>query len=155
MASWIRSVARKSNSTCGTARKCEQAYEAHGALAHAISRNAPYYKAPIGPASASSIFLARRNGRENRRTWDQARSHMSGHRTPRQRRPVVPEIPWNWLGLRCSDVSGCDYRLQFIASIADNRNRPVPRDATHSQPRSLADGKSSHGRCFLRSAHRK
>ena len=26
--------------------KCEQAYEAHTALAHAISRNAPYYKAP-------------------------------------------------------------------------------------------------------------
>ena len=27
-------------------RKCEQAYEAHTALAHAISRGAPYYKAP-------------------------------------------------------------------------------------------------------------
>ncbi len=27
-------------------RKCEQAYEAHTALTHAISRGAPYYKAP-------------------------------------------------------------------------------------------------------------
>src|SRR5678815_3555981 len=27
-------------------RKCEQAYQAHTALAHAISRGAPYYKAP-------------------------------------------------------------------------------------------------------------
>ena len=28
-------------------RKCEQAYKAHTALTHAISRGAPYYKAPI------------------------------------------------------------------------------------------------------------
>src|SRR5205809_1941775 len=27
-------------------RKCEQAYEAHTALTHAISQGAPYYKAP-------------------------------------------------------------------------------------------------------------
>ena len=27
-------------------RNCEQAYEAHTALAHAISRGAPYHKAP-------------------------------------------------------------------------------------------------------------
>ena len=28
-------------------RKCEEAFEAHTALAHAVSQAAPYYKAPI------------------------------------------------------------------------------------------------------------
>jgi len=78
-------------------RNCEEAFEAHTALAHAITYNAPYYKAPtelrqqiqsslrgaagakaIGGAQASQLFFSRPQAE------------------PRSARFAVP---WNWLAL--------------------------------------------------------
>jgi mycothiol system anti-sigma-R factor len=79
-------------------RNCEQAYEAHTALSHAISRAAPYYKAPAelrqrvqsSLRDAVGVRASRSAAREN---------HTSLTSRWAKRRPVLPEISWNWLAL--------------------------------------------------------
>jgi mycothiol system anti-sigma-R factor len=86
-------------------RKCEQAYEAHTALAYAISRGAPYYKAPAelrqrvqsSLRDAVGVRASRSAAREN---------HASLTSRWAKRRPVLPEIPWNWLALAAAIVLG-------------------------------------------------
>src|SRR5438093_3454015 len=84
-------------------RKCEQAYEAHTALAHAISRAAPYYKAPTelrqriqsSLRDAVGIRGSRSAARENRELLTSPRA---------ERRLLLPEIPWNWLALAAAII---------------------------------------------------
>ena len=84
-------------------RKCEQAYEAHTALTHAISRAAPYYKAPTelrqriqsSLRDAVGIRGSRSAARENRALLTSPRA---------ERRLLLPEIPWNWLALAAAII---------------------------------------------------
>jgi mycothiol system anti-sigma-R factor len=103
--------------------KCEQAYEAHTALAHAIGRGAPYYKAPAelrqrvqsSLRDAIGAKAGRGTGRE---------SHMLGTGPRAQRRPLVPEIPWNWLGLAAAII---------LAAIVGSNLLPRLRQPTTDQ----------------------
>src|SRR6266516_7267073 len=71
--------------------KCEQAYEAHTALAHAISRGAPYYKAPI--ELRERIQSSLRDAVGVRASRGAARENHALFTSPRaERRLVVPEI---------------------------------------------------------------
>src|SRR4029434_4450372 len=84
-------------------RKCEQAYEAHTALAHAISRGAPYYKAPTelrqrvqsSLRDAVGVRVSRGATRENHALLTSPRA---------ERRLVLPEISWNWLALAAANI---------------------------------------------------
>jgi mycothiol system anti-sigma-R factor len=103
-------------------RKCEQAYEAHTALSHAISRGAPYYKAPAelrqrvrsSLRDAVGVRASRSAAREN---------HASLTSRWAKRRPVLPEIPWNWLALAAAVILAA-----IIASSFLPRLRPPTSD---------------------------
>jgi mycothiol system anti-sigma-R factor len=103
-------------------RKCEQAYEAHTALAHAISRGAPYYKAPAelrqrvrsSLRDAVGVRASRSAAREN---------HASLTSRWAKRRPVLPEIPWNWLAFAAAVILAA-----IIASSFLPRLRPPTSD---------------------------
>jgi mycothiol system anti-sigma-R factor len=103
-------------------RKCEQAYEAHTALAHAISRGAPYYKAPAelrqrvqsSLRDAVGVRASRSAAREN---------HASLTSRWAKRRPILPEIPWNWLALAAAIILAA-----IIASSFLPRLRPPTSD---------------------------
>ena len=104
-------------------RKCEQAYEAHTALAHAISRNAPYYKAPTDLRQRVQSSLRDAMGAKGGR-GTRPESHMSGTGPRAQRRAVVPEIPWNWLGLAAAII---------LAAIIGSNLLPRLRQPTTDQ----------------------
>jgi len=97
-------------------RKCEQAYEAHTALTHAISRGAPYYKAPAelrqrvqsSLRDAVGVRASRSAAREN---------HASLTSRWAKRRPVLPEIPWNWLALAAAIILAAIVASSFLPRL--------------------------------------
>src|SRR6266404_6521055 len=83
--------------------KCEQAYEAHTALSHAISRGAPYYKAPNELRQRVHSSLLDTLGAKDMRSA--ARENQLLVKRPRaERRFVVSEMPWNWLALAAAII---------------------------------------------------
>ena len=83
--------------------KCDQAYEAHTALAHAIGRRAPYYKAPTELRQRIQSSLRDAVGVRDSRSA--ARENPALLTSPRaERRLVLPEIPWNWLALAAAVI---------------------------------------------------
>jgi mycothiol system anti-sigma-R factor len=78
--------------------KCEQAYQAHTALAHAITRGAPYYKAPTELRQRIHSSLREAIGAKTMRS-PVRENRLSVTRSRVQWRSVVSEAPWNWLGL--------------------------------------------------------
>ena len=97
-------------------RKCEQAYEAHTALAYAINRGAPYYKAPAelrqrvqsSLRDAVGVRASRTAAREN---------HASLTSRWAKRRPVLPEIPWNWLALAAAIILAAIIASSFLPRL--------------------------------------
>ena len=78
--------------------KCEQAYEVETAMAHAISRAAPYYKAPpelrerIQSSLREAIGVTMSRGAA-------AEDPLPVRRPEAVRRGVFFDMPWNWLAL--------------------------------------------------------
>src|SRR2546430_3011203 len=102
--------------------KCEQAYKAHAALAHAISRSAPYYKAPTEMRERTQSFLRDAIGVSASRSA--ARENHALLTSPRaERRLVLPEISWNWLALAAAIILAA-----IIASSFLPRLRPSSSD---------------------------
>src|SRR4030095_11446253 len=92
-------------------RKCEQAYEAHTALAHAISRGAPYYKAPAELRQRVQSSLRDAVG-------GSARENHALLTSPRvDRRFVLPEIPWNWLALAAAIILAAIIASSFLPRL--------------------------------------
>ncbi len=79
-------------------RKCEEAYEAHTALTHAISRGAPYYKAPIELRQRVHSSLRDEVADKPARTVLR-RSQLLVRRKQPEPRTVLFGTPWNWLSL--------------------------------------------------------
>ena len=98
-------------------RKCEQAYEAHTALTHAISRGAPYYKAPIELRQRIQRFFTGRGRRDKpARTVPRGSQLLVTRKQPERasrsfRDAVELARP------RRSCRLGRDYLFQFPASI--------------------------------------
>jgi mycothiol system anti-sigma-R factor len=103
-------------------RKCNQAYEAHTALADAISRGAPYYKASAelrqrvqsSLRDAVGVSVSHGAARENH-------ALLTAPRT--ERRLVLPKISWNWLALAAAIILAA-----IIASSFLPRLRPPTSD---------------------------
>ena len=101
---------------------CEQVYQAHTALADAISRGAPYHKAPAelrqrvqsSLRDAVGVRASRGGTRENQ-------ASLTSPRT--KRRLVLPEISWNWLALAAAIILAA-----IIASSFLPRLRPPASD---------------------------
>ncbi len=78
--------------------KCEQAYEVETAMAHAISRAAPYYKAPPELRERIQVSLREAIGAPVSRAGTAADS-FPVRRPEAVRRGVFFDMPWNWLAL--------------------------------------------------------
>jgi mycothiol system anti-sigma-R factor len=96
--------------------KCEQAYEADTALAHAIGRAAPYYKAPTelreriqsSLRDAIGVRAARSAARENHALLSSPRA---------EGRLVLSEIPWNWLALAAAIALAAIIAASFLPPL--------------------------------------
>src|SRR6266567_7070868 len=118
-------------------RKCEQAYEAHTALAHAISRGAPYYKATAelrqrvqsSLRDAVGVRASRSAAREN---------HASLTSRWARRRPVLPETSWNWLALAAAIILAALITAVFLPRMrAPNADQFLATQLIASHVRSL------------------
>src|SRR5689334_11653118 len=83
--------------------KCEQAYEVHTALAHAVSRGAPYYKAPTELRQRVQSSLREAIVVSTIRSATQE-GHLSVPRPRVERRSVFAEMRWEWLALAAAIV---------------------------------------------------
>jgi mycothiol system anti-sigma-R factor len=102
--------------------KCERAYAAHTAVANAISRDAPYYKAPA--ELRQRIQSSLRDAVGVRDSRGSARENHALPTSPRaERRLVLPEISWNWLALAAAIILAA-----IIASSFLSRLRPPASD---------------------------
>ncbi len=84
--------------------KCVQAYEAHTALAHAVSRGAPYHKAPaeLRQRVQSSLREAVSGGGATRSAARE--NQLLVPRPGVERHPAFSEVRWNWLALAAAIV---------------------------------------------------
>ena len=97
-------------------RKCNQAYEAHTALAHAISRGAPYYRAPAelrqrvqsSLRDAVDVSVSHGATRENH-------ALLTSPRT--ERRLVLHKISWNWLALAAAIILAAIIASSFLPRL--------------------------------------
>src|SRR5438034_1043658 len=96
--------------------KCEQAYETHTALAHAISRAAPYYKAPTELRQRIQSSLRATAGLRDSR--GAARENHTLLTSPRaERRFVLPQTPWNWLALAAAIILAAIIGSSFLPRL--------------------------------------
>src|SRR4029077_3178264 len=115
---------------------CEQAYEAHTALAHAISRGVPYYKAPAelreriqsSLRDAIGVSASRSAARENHALLTSPRA---------ERRLVLPEIPWNWLALAAAIILAAIIASSFLPRLRPSSDQFLATQLIASHVRSL------------------
>ncbi len=100
-------------------RKCEQAYEAHMALAHAVSRGAPYYKAPAELRQRVQLSLRDAIGTKAIRSGA-LENQRSITRPQPEPRAVLFETPWNWLGLAAAII----FAAIIFSNLASVLRRP-------------------------------
>ena len=105
---------------CG---KCEQAYEAHTALTHAISRSVPYYKAPIELRQRVHASLRDEVDDKPTRTVPRGSQLLVTRKQP-EPRAVLFGMPWNWLGLAAAVI---------LAAIIFSSSLPRLRQPTSDQ----------------------
>jgi anti-sigma factor (TIGR02949 family) len=90
---------------------CEQAYKVHTALSHAISRGAPYYKAPTGLREQIQSSLREEIAEQPARAVAPDARRQSATKQP-EWRSILFGTSWNWLALAAAIV--------FAAIIAWN-----------------------------------
>jgi mycothiol system anti-sigma-R factor len=86
---------------CG---KCQQAYDVHTAMAHAISQAAPYYKAPIELRKRIQFSLREAIGAATPNGGAVGGGPLRVRVPETVRRRVFSEMPWNWLALAAAIV---------------------------------------------------
>ena len=118
-------------------RKCGQAYEAHTALAHAISRGAPYYKAPTELRQRVQSSLRNAIGANAARSV--ARENQLLVSPPREeRRPVLSETRWAWLALAAAIVVAAIISSSLLPRLrAPNADQFLATQLIASHVRSL------------------
>jgi anti-sigma factor RsiW len=84
-------------------RNCEEAFETHTALAHAITQSAPYYKAPteLRHRIQSSLRAATRGESSD---GNVRIGQLPASRPKAELRAARFEIPWSWLALAAAIV---------------------------------------------------
>ena len=90
---------------------CEQAYKAYTALSHAISRGAPYYKAPTGLRERIQSSLREEIAEQPARAVAPDARPQSATKQP-EPRSILFGTSWNWLALAAAII--------FAALIAWN-----------------------------------
>jgi mycothiol system anti-sigma-R factor len=96
--------------------KCEESFEAHTALAHAVSRGAPYYRAPVELRQRIQSSLRDAIDTEPRGHAVQE-NRRSVTRPQAERRGIFFETPWNWLALAASIVLAAIVASSFLPRL--------------------------------------
>jgi mycothiol system anti-sigma-R factor len=97
-------------------RKCEEAYEAHTALAHAISRGAPYYKAPTELRERIQSSLRDEIAELPTRNVARDTQPLFPRRQPRPR-AILWETSWNWLALAAAIIFAAIIALTLVPRL--------------------------------------
>jgi len=98
---------------CG---ECEQANEVDTAMAHAISRAAPYYKAPLELRERIQVSLREAIGAPTSRGAAGA-GLLPVRRPEAVRRGVLFDMPWNWLALAAAIVLAAIVASSFLPRV--------------------------------------
>src|SRR5712672_2179083 len=76
--------------------KCDEVYKIHGSLIRAIGNATPYYKAPAELRERIQSSLRDAVGAKDKSGSGQP-GQLSVPRPQGERRPVLSQVPWNWL----------------------------------------------------------
>ena len=117
--------------------KCEEGFEADTALAHAITQSAPYYKATAELRQRIQSSLRDAVGVKDKDGSGQP-GQPSVPRPQGERRPVVSQVPWNWLALAAAIILGALITAVFLPRMgAPNADQFLATQLIASHVRSL------------------
>jgi anti-sigma factor RsiW len=102
--------------------KCDQAYKIHGSLIRVIGNATPYYKAPAELREQIQSSLRDAVGAKDKGGSGQP-GQLSVPRPQGERRPVLSQVPWNWLALAAAIMLGA-----LITAVFLPRMRPPNAD---------------------------
>src|SRR5438034_3255821 len=95
---------------------CEQAYKAHTALSRAISRGAPYYKAPTGLRERIQSSLREEIAEQPARNIARDTQPPFPRSQPRPR-AILWETSWNWLALAAAIIFAAIIALTLMPRL--------------------------------------
>jgi mycothiol system anti-sigma-R factor len=117
--------------------KCEEGFEADTALAHAITQSAPYYKATAELRQRIQSSLRDAVGAKDKGGSGQP-GQLSVPRPQGERRPVLSQVPWNWLALAAAIILGALIAAVFLPRMrAPNADQFLATQLIASHVRSL------------------
>jgi len=117
--------------------KCEEGFEADTALAHAITQSAPYYKASAELRQRIQSSLRDAVGAKDKGGSGQS-GQLSVPRPQGERRPVLSQVPWNWLALAAAIILGALITAVFLPQMrAPNADQFLATQLIASHVRSL------------------
>ena len=117
--------------------KCEEGFEADTALAHAITQSAPYYKATAELRQRIQSSLRDPVGAKDKGGSGQP-GQLSVPRSQGERRPVLSQVPWNWLALAAAIILGALITAVFLPRMrAPNADQFLATQLIASHVRSL------------------
>ena len=102
--------------------KCDQAYKIHGSLIRVIGNATPYYKVPAELREQIQSSLRDAVGAKDKGGSGQP-GQLSVPRPQGERRPVLSQVPWNWLALAATIMLGA-----LITAVFLPRMRPPNAD---------------------------
>src|SRR5881394_2598359 len=102
--------------------KCDQAYKIHGSLIRVIGNATPYYKVPAELREQIQSSLRDAVGAKDKGGIGQP-GQLSVPRPQGERRPVLSQVPWNWLALAATIMLGA-----LITAVFLPRMRPPNAD---------------------------
>src|SRR5436853_2430094 len=102
--------------------KCDQVYKIHGSLIRVIGNATPYYKAPAELRERIQSSLRDAVGAKDKGGSGQP-GQLSVPQSQGERRPVLSQVPWNWLALAAAIMLGA-----LITAVVLPRMRPPNAD---------------------------
>ena len=117
--------------------KCEEGFEADTVLAQAITQSAPYYKATAELRQRIQASLRDAVGAKDKDGSGQP-GQLSVPRLQGERRPVLSQVPWNWLALAAAIILGALITAVFLPRMrAPNADQFLATQLIASHVRSL------------------
>jgi anti-sigma factor RsiW len=117
--------------------KCEEGFEADTVLAQAITQSAPYYKATAELRQRIQASLRDAVGAKDKDGSGQP-GQFSVPRLQGERRPVLSQVPWNWLALAAAIILGALITAVFLPRMrAPNADQFLATQLIASHVRSL------------------